>query len=306
MLHASQEKLLEAFDRAKRERELYVNTENAPLAISRLKKFIRHPYRVARVGLYRAGISKGEEVQVKMFWGGNLLLPLWDEDAVLTYYTGSFGLAEILPVRFLIKNLHPSDVLYDIGANFGLYSALGEALGAHVHIFEPSLRTSAYIVRNKGSSSVINKIALSDSVGETVFFEVALGGKTGMSSLFVDMISQSDMHTPIELKVTTTTLDEYVSNHTPPTFIKLDVVNSDNLVLRGARHTLINYAPVCIIRIYNTPRAIERTRETFSLLKEYGYDSFRIQEDGSLAPENIAFGKLDFASTFVFKKQNHA
>ncbi len=295
--------LLEKLDAAKTDLDLYLNAEKDSLLMNRVKKFLRHPEKVAHVALYKTGLISSPDIRATMFWGAPLTLPAWDEDAVLAYYTGSLGGSEIFLVRFLIGTLETGDVFFDIGSSLGLYTALGEALGAKVHSFEPNPKAVAYTRQNAAPSTKVNALALAEKSGEALLYDISAGNKSGMSSFFPD-IKNGETKTAQGISVTTTTIDEYCSREQAiPKVIKMDVMNADFLVLQGAEKLLSAHSPVLALRIYNTPSAIERTRASLALLKSQGYDAFRIQENGELAPTDIQPETLKFASTFIFKKQ---
>jgi len=294
--------LIQKLDAAKADLDLYLNAKKDPLALNRLEKFLRHPKKVTRVALYKIGLVPSPDVRATMFWGAPLTLPAWDEDAVLAYYTGSLGGSEISLVRFLIRTLEAGDVFFDIGSSLGLYTALGEALGATVHSFEPNPKAVAYTKQNAAASTTVNSIALAEKSGEAVLYDISAGNKSGMSSFFPD-IKNSNADSARGIRVTTITLDEYCSREQAiPKVIKMDVMNADFLVLQGAKNLLTAHAPVLALRIYNTPSAVERTRASLALLKEHGYDAFSIQDGGELAPTDIRPETLKFASTFIFQK----
>jgi FkbM family methyltransferase len=227
---------------------------------------------------------------------------MWDEDAVIAYYTGSLGAAELPLVAYFVRTLDSESVFYDIGSNLGLYAALAEALGARVHSFEPNARTSAYLKMNSHDEGTVNVLALSDQKGTIPFFEVSVGRKIGMSSLFPDVVPQTSEKKPSALEVQALPLDAYVADHALPTVLKIDVMNAEYLVLRGAKGFLASHSPILALRLYRNPEAVERTKETLSLLKELGYGAHSIGGDGSINPVGIVLDELPFASTFIFKK----
>lgn len=281
---------------------LYVNANNDSLFLNRIKKFIRHPLKVARVTLYKKGLIKEPNVLVGMFWGKKFILPLWDENMLIAYYTGSFGLAEIFLVRYLINNIKQGDVFYDIGSSFGLYTMLAEELSTHIYSFEPNPHTVKYIILNASHDTKIEAVAISDISGEIAFYDTFSSNKSGMSSMFTDIALGTTVGTYKQISVPAITLDDYIVSHDVPTIIKMDVMNADHLVLKGAKKLFTEHSPILAMRIYNTPLAVERTKISLALLLEYGYSSYSIQKDGQLISVNIQVNKLKFASTFIFKK----
>lgn len=294
--------LLASLEHAKGKLELYTNRKKKNGLLNRFAKLAHAPTKVARIALYRVGLLPLENVHARMFWGGTLTLPMWDEDAVIAYYTGSFGAAELPLVAYLVRTLDGESVFYDIGSNLGLYAALAEALGATVHSFEPNPRTTKYLKVNSRDGSTVNVLALSDKKGTIPFFEVSVGRKIGMSSMFPDVVPQTVDKKPSVMEVEALPLDEYVANHAQPTVLKIDVMNAEYLVLGGARSFLEASNPILAIRLYRNPQALERTHETLSLLAELGYEAHSIGDDGTINPVGIVLEEIPFVSTFIFKK----
>lgn len=296
------DELLVSLERAKRAVGIVTNRDKKNRVVNQLEKLAHAPLKVLRVAAYRLGLLPGTDLHARMFWGGTLTLPVWDEDAVIAYYTGCFGNAELPLVTYLTRTLTASDVFYDVGANLGLYSALAGARGAEVHTFEPNPRTTSYLSLNATPRTTVNPVALSDTKGSVPFYEVSVGRKVGMSSLFPDVVPQTREHEPSKQDVSALTLDEYVTDHAIPTVVKIDVMNTECLVLAGARTLLSAHAPVIALRLYRNPSAPERTQTTLRLLTEFGYVPFAIGNDGSLTSTTVLWEHLPFATTLIFKK----
>src|SRR5262249_12830632 len=90
------------------------------------------------------------------------------------------------------------------------------------------------------------------------------------------------------IRVQETTLDHYCKTHrTWPSLLKIDVEGAEFLVLRGAAEVLERprgAAPAIIFEcLSSTYRRFGYTREAvLSYLASYGYEVFRMAEDGSL------------------------
>lgn len=298
----NKEKLLQQLVESENQVKLFVNFSKDSLFINRIKKFLHHPIKVARVILYKAKVLKAAEVSFKMFWNRKIVLPLWDENALIAYYTGGFGLAETFLVRYLIMNIKSDDVFYDIGSSFGLYTVLGEELTSHVYSFEPNPHTVKYILRNAKTSTKVEAVAVSDTKGVVDLYDTFDSNKSGMSSLFPDIAAGTVAGTYKAIPVSTITLDDYIGSHEVPSMIKMDVMNADYIVLKGGKRLFTEYSPVLALRMYNTPKAIERTKMSLALLKEYGYFAYSINEKGELISVDIKPEALKFATTYIFKK----
>lgn len=244
-----------------------------------------------------------------MFWGDTLLLPISDENVILMYYAGSLGLSESPLTRFIIRNVDSKTVFYDIGANFGYYSSLAHALGADVHCFEPNPSTLKYIYFNLSATekSTIQKFAITDTSTRITLFDIFDCHKSGMSTLFPDILTEVNQKKCRPIKVDATSLDEYLNRlgwleKYIPTCIKIDVENAESLVMAGAKKLLTDFSPIITMELYDAPAAIERTKKALEIILSYGYRPHEITSNGFIQPTSVQLGNLGTANTFVFKK----
>lgn len=127
----------------------------------------------------------------------------------------------------------PGTVLYDVGANIGLYSLYAAVREPHMQVvaFEPWDKNRAALWRNQqlnGRSFPCVPVAVSDHDGRgTLQMRGVARGQTGT---FV----------PGHGEIQSVTLDTYVrlSLAPHPTMLKIDVDGHEEAVLRGARQTL--------------------------------------------------------------------
>lgn len=167
-------------------------------------------------------------------------------------------------------------VLYDVGANVGLYTLLAARHGARVIAYEPapanlkSLRENLRLNDAKGVT--VRPMAVGKDRGHARFFTSGETGGSQINSLSGDVVKQfgSDR---LEMRTDITTLDHEVDTLPPPDVIKIDVEGAEGLVLRGAKRLLAQYKPRLSIEVH--PGAIEMfgdTTETIlSLLDGAGY-----------------------------------
>ncbi|MEX0935064.1 MAG: FkbM family methyltransferase [Candidatus Paceibacterota bacterium] len=260
--------------------------------------FLKHKYLV--FNLYRLGLKK--EALAKLFFGRRVFLPLWDPNALKIYFMGTLGAPrERNLTAFLAKNLKSNDIFYDVGANFGFYTFLGEHIitDGEVHSFEPNSRVFEYLRRNTADSEVfINMRALSNQVGTTTFFDSVEDSSS--SGLFRQSARPADDYS--KTKVEVTTLDEYVKTHNPPTIIKIDVEGVEYKVLNGGRSVIEKYKPTIIIEVWGGERGQKHHASAVKLLRDFGYQSFRIKEGGLLSlVETVDFNNIKRYENFIFK-----
>ena len=149
-------------------------------------------------------------------------------------------MSEKAELRDFISEISPDDVVYDIGANTGLYTlfAADKHSNGEVIAFEPYPPNinilKQDINRNKLQNIVVIEMALSDSVG-TVEFSQPETDDVGYGSSSIEAEKAEG-----SIEVPTTTGDQLIADGEipPPNVVKIDVEGAEPLVLEGLEHTL--------------------------------------------------------------------
>ena len=144
------------------------------------------------------------------------------------------------------------DVVFDCGANMGLFAAYAATKGAIVHCFEPCTSTRQLLEETQKlypNQIFIHPYAISNICGETEFCKTDNIGANHLSKYSVNpgngILSKE--------RVQTITLDEFVKQTgIIPTFIKMDVEGAELDAMQGALQTLKQYTPKCVIGAYHT------------------------------------------------------
>ena len=272
--------------------------EQGPAGRLRRLLYNRHPiaFALAYLGLHRWFDS--HDLHAATFWDRKLVLPSGDGDSIYPYCFGMLGGAWEYPLTmYLIKNLRPDDVFYDVGAHHGFYSFLAEEIitEGEIHAFEPAPRICAYLRRNlrdgKDNRIKLNEVALSDRPASGIAFYDSYNSRySGTSSLLAEAAGRglADGHEAI--RVDATTLDEYAKTHRPPNLIKIDVEGAEWMVIEGGLSTIRKSAPVIVLEVWKGKRGKEFSLGAASELKRAGYQPYRIDPQGHLgsAPADIA------------------
>jgi FkbM family methyltransferase len=137
----------------------------------------------------------------------------------------------------LLANIRGGDVVWDVGANVGLYTRLFvERVGrdGRVIAFEPSPRAFAQLQSSFATepSVILQEVALSDFDGETDFF-IAERGSTVTDSLVAHSEKSASIRTAVKRGDT-------ICSHDAPAIIKIDVEGAELEVLKGMTKTLLN------------------------------------------------------------------
>jgi FkbM family methyltransferase len=194
--------------------------------------------------------------------------------------------------KVFMETVKPGMSVVDVGSNVGWYSLLASSIvgpmgtvvsfEANPHLvglLRRSLSVNGFFDRAK----VENKAAYSQK-GSLTFniFEQYMGS----SSLFASEDAAAGYHDKItKLTVDSISLDEYFAPSQRVDYIKIDAEGAEPHVLRGAKRIMsenknitimMEFAPA-IIRV-NFPDI----DDFFGELRSYGFDTWRIDPDGSL------------------------
>lgn len=152
--------------------------------------------------------------------------------------------------------LEKEDVVFDLGAHMGLFSAVAAAKGCNVLAFEPVPSALAYLrdIAALYSSIEVHPYAATDSKGVlSINVDMSNGNEgdgrnLGNSSLLPQPSFEG-------INVQGITLDEFVEERglERVDFIKADIEGAERAMLRGAKRTLARFAPKLALCTYHKP-----------------------------------------------------
>jgi len=188
--------------------------------------------------------------------------------------------SESFPFAMLRHWVRPGDVVYDCGANLGLYDRfLVSNLGAgRVVAFEPSPENRRFLAANLALGGIADRVTV---------VPVALADEDGLAEFQVDDVQTASGTLskvtggepsegrrnlrlgPLTEQVLCRRLDTVVAEEKlpPPDVIKIDVEGAEPLLLRGAAGILRERRPKLVIELHGAAVA----REVISLLHEFNY-----------------------------------
>jgi FkbM family methyltransferase len=204
----------------------------------------------------------------------------------LIYYLGN---SEPESAGYIRRFLKPGMVFFDVGAHIGEYTLIASrAVGPSgaIHAFEAQPDTFALLRRNCSANSAenvqLNRSAVCEREGEVEF---DISGEPSMSSMAAAVDVERKR---ARIRVPGITLDRYCQTHGIwPGLLKIDVEGAELLVLRGAADMLQRppgEAPAIIFECVDfTYVRFGYDRETVvTYLRSFGYEVFRMAEDGAL------------------------
>lgn len=163
------------------------------------------------------------------------------------YWVGTY---EVARVRAFANAVTPGSVVYDVGANVGIYSLLASLRvgpSGMVYAFEPMERNLRYLRRhvtlNNLQNCIVHEKAVCNTEGTRPFRAAAL--ESSMARLSPDG----------EILVPSTTLDNCVYGEKPvrpPDVIKIDVEGAELEVLQGSSRALAEFQPTIFLEIHGT------------------------------------------------------
>lgn len=154
--------------------------------------------------------------------------------------------------------IRKEDIVFDLGANIGMFSCVAAVKGGKVFAFEPTPKTITYLKRNAAlyENIVVVEAAVSDKDGEAEFAINDLSGENvniGSNTLFAEKMEDHCLFDTIKVK--TVSLDSFVKTHhiERVDFIKADIEGAERYMLEGAKEILKKYAPKLSLCTYHLP-----------------------------------------------------
>jgi FkbM family methyltransferase len=150
--------------------------------------------------------------------------------------------------RQLLQGFREGDLVFDVGANHGAKTDVFLRLGAKVVAVEPDdvnqeilkQRFLAYRLSKK-PVTIVPKAASDKAAAETMWIDAPGSAKNTLNQKWVDTLRADESRFGQKLgfarqkKVETTTLDQLMTAHGVPFFVKIDVEGYERVVLSGMR-----------------------------------------------------------------------
>jgi FkbM family methyltransferase len=218
-----------------------------------------------------------DALRIRLFLGNDLSLCL--------YAGGSFEPNEF---TFLRAVLEPGMVLFDGGANDGLYSlyaARRVTPSGVVLAAEPSTREFGRLQANIAVNAVANirelKVALGGQSGSATL-AIAEGGHEGQNTIGSHVSNptvRTAAHETVELQTIDAIVDEQGLKRLD--FVKLDVEGSEVEALNGAVKTISRFQPLMLLEAEDERLASQnRTKADFtSAVRGFGYEMWVFDDD---------------------------
>ncbi len=264
---------------------------------SRLKRMLANPVKYFRTIIFRELVysrkKRSKEVKADAFFGipMHVLLPS-STDIYLT--GGKSHSSEIRLAKFIIKHFNEGDIFLDVGAHYGYFSMLAAQIaGKSGKVFAFEASPVSFQILSKNAVKFENLIAINKVIADTneslTFHEFP-----NLYSEYNTLDISQYVHEPWfpkfkprPITMEAILLSEYLKqNAIAPSMIKIDVEGAEYKVLKGLGEYLKAQNLSIAMEYLSDKRGNDEHKKAEGLLKQYGYRSFRINNNGEL--ENIS------------------
>ncbi len=199
-------------------------------------------------------------------------------------------------IRWL-DSLPAGDVLWDIGANIGIYALYAAQIrNLRVLAFEPSAATYAALVRNVELNNLSDRldtycIAFDEKTWLSHLNMANSDAGHSMHAFGIDQSVQGKINVAFRQSVPGFSIDDFCRLYSPPLpqHIKLDVDSIEEAILKGGRETLLSSVRSLLVEIDGSTRDSggESIRR---FLKDLGFQ------------EDVAWGRPEDTRNVLFRK----
>lgn len=196
------------------------------------------------------------------------------------YFYGGY---EYEYTRWWLQQAAQANVIFDLGANVGLYSLLAAAYNprATVHAFEPTPELVDRLRVNLALSRLSNVVVNPQAVGATngrIYLHYSSGSDGSNEGM--NYVSSSPTDTAVEV----TTLDAYCAAHGIEhiDLMKIDIEGGEFDALEGAANLLQRHAINCVLfelLDWAVQRGGHTPRELLELFVRQGYQLYDLQRN---------------------------
>jgi FkbM family methyltransferase len=187
---------------------------------------------------------------------------------------------EAFPLAALRALIRPGDVVYDVGANIGLYTRVCITCfqAGHVVAFEPMTDNRRQLSRNIelgacGDKVTVLPCALADvDAVQEIQIDDMSSATASLASVTANQASQGRKQyglPPVTEQVACRRLDSVLAerNVPAPNVIKVDIEGAEDLFFAGALECLARWAPRLVVELHGA----EKARAVFDRLASHGY-----------------------------------
>ena len=202
-------------------------------------------------------------------------------DASLKYWRRDLRNTDPLLLNAARRLVRPGDIVWDVGANTGLFSFAAAGLvgkGGQVIAVEPDpwlsklLRKSTELNANSDCAVHVLPLAVGDRAGQAVLNIARRGRATNFIAGYRPSTQAGGVRE--EVGVELATLDGMLDNWAAPAVLKIDVEGAEAAVLRGAEKMLRDIRPRIMCEVSD-----ENLQQVTEMLRSAGYVLYDANQD---------------------------
>jgi FkbM family methyltransferase len=192
-------------------------------------------------------------------------------DASLKYWKRDLSKVDAWLLQMAREHVKQDTVVWDIGANVGLFTFACAGLGASVLAVEPDEQLSNLLLQSAQANHslvAVRSVAVSGHAGTEPFHIAKRGRATNHLGATVSTQTGGTRETRT---VETVTLDSLLDSYPAPDVLKIDVEGAEAEALKGAPRVLANH-PRILIEVADC-----NSSEVTRILKEHSYKLFNAE-----------------------------
>lgn len=194
---------------------------------------------------------------------------------------GVYELETLCAVERLVS---PGMVCYDLGASIGYLSILMARRASKVFAFEPAPHARAEMSRQIEANDIHNiEVVPSPISGDVREVEFAITGAAYGSG-----IAHGKQNEWPVLKMTTSTIDQFIETHPAPDFLKIDIEGEEAVLFNGAQNLLKTAPPLILCELHS----MEAARAVVGALSKFHYRFEDLSSAPFRIPEQVVAGEF--------------
>lgn len=198
-----------------------------------------------------------------------------------------------------------SSLIFDVGANSGFYAICASEVNSQAHVvaFEPIQRIFSRLQENvklNGNKVVVENLAISDSDGETVIYDLPVEHHYH-ASLDITEVEHHEGVVGVPVKVVC--LDSYVREMESQNIdlLKIDVEGHEVKVIAGMSEVIERSKPSVLLEVKDSERARKIQKE----FDGKGYSYYEIDEEKGLKKINSLSQSFKWNTLILSPKHHH-
>ena len=228
-------------------------------------------------------------VLVAPVWGGALVVPSYDLSSCSLIVNGAH---EVPLTKYLIENVKPGQIVLDIGANIGYFTALLGCLvgpSGHVVAYEPNPRVYPFLMENLSLYNIKDRVTVLQKAAHAAAGRIKLYvadrflGNTSIHQHDADYFSKF-YDTVSEIEADAEPLDANLERFAQIDLVKLDIEGGEYHALLGMRELLAREAVGTIVMEINPlmlQQDLPALRELLSDIQEkYNTVFYTLSQEG--------------------------